>query len=105
VPLRIPRSSEALFVLQHLRDEAHRFAVDYHRRKREKRALASPLDDIPGIGATRKKALLKHFGSLARLQRAEVEEIAEAPGIGPDLARTVYEHLHEPEAAQRQVSA
>jgi excinuclease ABC subunit C len=105
VPLRIARSSEALFVLQHLRDEAHRFAVDYHRRKREKRALASPLDDIPGIGATRKKALLKRFGSLARLQRAEMEEIAQVPGIGTDLARTVYEHLHEPVAAQRQVSA
>jgi excinuclease ABC subunit C len=105
VPLRIARSSEALFVLQHLRDEAHRFAVDYHRRKREKRALASPLDDVPGIGATRKKALLKRFGSLARLQRAEIEEIAEVPGIGPDLARPVYEHLHEPVTAQRQVSA
>jgi excinuclease ABC subunit C len=105
VPLRIARSSEALFVLQHLRDEAHRFAVDYHRRKREKRALASPLDDIPGIGATRKKALLKRFGSLARLQRAEIEEVAEVPGIGPDLARTVYDHLHEPVTAQRQVSA
>jgi excinuclease ABC subunit C len=105
VPLRIARSSEALFVLQHLRDEAHRFAVDYHRRKREKRALASPLDDIPGIGATRKKALLKRFGSLARLQRAEIEEIAEVPGIGPDLARTVYDHLHESVTTQRQVSA
>ena len=105
VPLRVPRSSEALFVLQHLRDEAHRFAVDYHRRKREKRALASPLDDIPGIGQARKKALLKRFGSLARLQRAEESEIADVPGIGPDLARSVHEHLHELVPADRQVSA
>ena len=58
-PLRIPRGSESLFVLQHLRDEAHRFAITYHRQKREKRALASPLDDIPGVGPARKKALLQ----------------------------------------------
>jgi excinuclease ABC subunit C len=96
VPLRIPRSSEALFVVQHLRDEAHRFAVDYHRRKREKRALASPLDEIPGIGPARKKALLKRFGSLVRLQRASVEEIAEVPGIGPELARIIGERLRRP---------
>jgi excinuclease ABC subunit C len=94
VPLRIPRSSEALFVLQHLRDEAHRFAVTYHRDKRAKRALASPLDEIPGIGPARKKALLKSFGSLARIQRASVEEIADVPGIGPELARVVDERLH-----------
>ncbi len=85
-PLMIPRGSEALFVLQHLRDEAHRFAITYHRQKREKRALASPLDEVPGVGPARKKALLKRFGSLARLRRAEVEQIAETPGIGPDVA-------------------
>src|SRR3712207_8188270 len=68
-PLVIARGSEALFVLQHLRDEAHRFAITYHRQKRAKRALASPLDDIPGVGPARKKALLKRFGSLARLAR------------------------------------
>ncbi len=93
-PLMIPRGSEALFVLQHLRDEAHRFAVTYHRQKREKRALASPLDGVPGVGPARKKALLKRFGSLARLQRAEPEEIAATPGVGPDIARAVYERLH-----------
>src|SRR5438105_2455334 len=63
-PLEIPRGSEALFVLQHLRDEAHRFAITYHRVKRAKRALRSPLDDIPGVGETRRKALLRRFGSL-----------------------------------------
>jgi excinuclease ABC subunit C len=93
-PLRIPRSSEALFVLQHLRDEAHRFAITYHRAKRGKRALASPLDEVPGVGPARKKALLRRFGSLARLRAATEEEVAGTPGIGPELARTVVEHLH-----------
>ena len=92
-PLVIPRGSEALFVLQHLRDEAHRFAIAYHRQKREKRALASPLDDIPGVGPARKKALLKRFGSLARLSRADVSEIAATPGVGPEVARAVHERL------------
>jgi excinuclease ABC subunit C len=92
-PLVIPRGSEALFVLQHLRDEAHRFAITYHRQKRAKRALASPLDDVPGVGPTRKKALLKRFGSVARLSRASVEEIAATPGVGPELARVVHERL------------
>jgi excinuclease ABC subunit C len=93
-PLLVPRGSEALFVLQHLRDEAHRFAVTYHRQKREKRALRSPLDDVPGVGPARKKALLKRFGSLAKVQRATAEEIAETPGVGPELARAVHEALH-----------
>ena len=96
-PLMIPRGSEALFVLQHLRDEAHRFALTYHRQTREKRALRSPLDDVPGVGPARKKALLKRFGSLARLRRAEPEQIAETPGIGPELAAAIHERLHEPE--------
>lgn len=93
-PLRIPRGSEALFILQHLRDEAHRFAVTYHRKKRAKRALASPLDDVPGVGPARKKALLKRFGSLARLQRASEDEIRATPGIGPEMAHGVFERLH-----------
>ena len=95
-PLQIPRGSEALFLLQHLRDEAHRFAVTYHRQKRAKRTLHSPLDDIPGVGPARKKALLKHFGSLARLQQALPAEIEATPGVGPGLAATIYERLHAP---------
>lgn len=95
-PLRIPRGSEALFVLQHLRDEAHRFAVTYHRAKRERRALASPLDAIPGVGETRKRALLRRFGSLRRLSAASVEEIAGTPGVGPALARAIHESLSRP---------
>ena len=93
-PLDVPRGSEALFVLQHLRDEAHRFAVSYHRQKRGKRALASPLDDLPGVGPARKKALLKAFGSLTKLRAASVEEIEGTKGIGPDLARTIHTALH-----------
>ncbi|MCI0633703.1 MAG: excinuclease ABC subunit UvrC [Actinobacteria bacterium] len=92
-PLRIPRGSEALFVLQHIRDEAHRFAVTYHRQKRARRALASPLDEVPGVGPARKKALMKRFGSLARIARAGVGEIAQTPGIGPELARAIRERL------------
>jgi excinuclease ABC subunit C len=95
-PLVIPRGSEALFVLQHIRDEAHRFAVAYHRAKRAKRALRSELDDIPGVGPTRRKALLKRFGSLARMRTATLEELAANPGIGPAVARTIFEHLHRP---------
>jgi excinuclease ABC subunit C len=118
-PLVIPRGSEALFVLQHIRDEAHRFAVNYHRQKREKRALASPLDEIPGVGPARKKALLKRFGSLAQVRVADPETIAKTPGIGPELARAIHDRLHglgderDPaageapavEAAERRVSA
>ncbi|HLA93409.1 MAG TPA: excinuclease ABC subunit UvrC [Actinomycetota bacterium] len=104
-PLLIPRGSEALFVLQHLRDEAHRFAVTYHRQKRARRALASPLDEVPGIGPSRKKALLKRFGSLSRLARAEVDDIAATPGIGPELARAVNERLTGVAPAQRRESA
>jgi excinuclease ABC subunit C len=102
-PLVIPRGSEALFVLQHIRDEAHRTAVAYHRTLREKRALHSPLDDIPGVGPSRKKALLKRFGSLTKLRAATAEELAETPGVGPGLAATIYEQLHG--GADRRVSA
>ncbi|HXF56134.1 MAG TPA: excinuclease ABC subunit UvrC [Actinomycetota bacterium] len=93
-PLVIPRGSEALFLLQHVRDEAHRFAVSYHRTKRARRALRSELDDIPGVGEVRKRALIRHFGSLARVRSATVEELASAPGVGPALAGVIHAHLH-----------
>jgi excinuclease ABC subunit C len=104
-PLLIPRGSESLFVLQHLRDEAHRFAITYHREKRGRRALASPLDDISGVGPTRKRSLLKRFGSLAKLRQADPEQIAQTPGIGPELARTIHDRLHGVAAIDRRVSA
>ncbi|MEP7060119.1 MAG: excinuclease ABC subunit UvrC [Actinomycetota bacterium] len=101
-PLLVPRGSESLFVLQHLRDEAHRFAIGFHRETRGKRALRSPLDEIPGVGPARKKALLKAFGSLTRLRQAEEEQIGEVPGIGTELARAVFEALHTPVVAGRE---
>jgi len=105
-PLLIPRGSEALFVLQHVRDEAHRFAVTYHRQKRAKRAVASSLDEIPGVGPARKRALLRRFGSLARLRQAPVEEIARTPGVGLEIARAVHERLHgQAPASERRESA
>jgi excinuclease ABC subunit C len=104
-PLQIPRGSEALFVLQHIRDEAHRFAITFHRQRREKRALASPLDDIPGVGAARKRALLKRFGSLAKIRRAEPHELASTPGVGPRLAEEIHRRLGPATASDRRESA
>jgi excinuclease ABC subunit C len=92
----IPRGSEALFVLQHVRDEAHRTAVRFHRESREKRALRSPLDDVPGVGPSRKKALLRRFGSLAKVRAASPDDLAATPGIGPELASAIHEHLTSP---------
>jgi excinuclease ABC subunit C len=104
-PLMIPRGSEALFILQHIRDEAHRFAITYHRQKRAKRALVSPLDEVAGVGPSRKKALLKRFGSLTKLRDASVDDIAATPGIGPELANAVYERLHGAADGRDRVSA
>jgi excinuclease ABC subunit C len=88
-PVILPRSSEGLYLLQRVRDEAHRFAIAYHRQKRSKAATASVLDDVPGLGPARRTALLKHFGSVRKLRAASVEEIAAVPGIGPKLAATI----------------
>jgi len=93
-PLRLPLNSPGLKVLRGIRDEAHRFALTYHRTLRDRRIRESLLDDIPGIGEKRKMILLKHFGSVQRLRKAEVAQIAEAPGIGRKFAETVYEVLH-----------
>ena len=88
-PVILPRSSEGLYLLQRVRDEAHRFAIAYHRAKRSKAATTSALDDVPGLGPARRRTLLKHFGSVRKLSAASVEEIAAVPGIGPRLAATV----------------
>jgi excinuclease ABC subunit C len=88
-PVILPRSSEGLYLLQRVRDEAHRFAITYHRQKRGKAATASALDDVPGLGPARRATLLKHFGSVRRLRAASIEEIAQVPGIGPKLAATI----------------
>ncbi len=93
-PIALEDASPALRLLRRVRDEAHRFAVGYHRRLRKRRSLKSSLDEIPGIGPSRRRALLRHFGSLAALRRATVEELARVPGIGPRLAAELQRHLH-----------
>ncbi|MEU4741682.1 excinuclease ABC subunit UvrC [Actinosynnema sp. NPDC023658] len=92
-PVILPRTSEALYLLQRVRDEAHRFAIAYHRQKRSKRMTTSALDDVPGLGQTRKAALLKHFGSLKKLREASVDEISGVPGVGRRTAEAVHATL------------
>ncbi|GLJ78809.1 excinuclease ABC subunit UvrC [Microbacterium imperiale] len=91
-PVILPRTSESLYLLQRLRDEAHRFAI-VHQRKRRKRDISSVLSEVPGLGAARIKALLRHFGSVAALKQATPEQIQELPGIGPRLAEAIHRHL------------
>jgi excinuclease ABC subunit C len=93
-PAILPRTSEGLYLLQRVRDEAHRFAITYHRQKRSKRMTASELDSVPGLGHTRRTALLKHFGSLRKLRQAGPDEIAAVPGMGPRTAAAVVAALH-----------
>jgi len=88
-PVILPRTSEGLYLLQRVRDEAHRFAITFHRQRRSKRMTASTLDNIPGLGETRRKALLRHFGSLKRLKAASTEEIEAVPGIGRRTAEAI----------------
>jgi excinuclease ABC subunit C len=89
-PVILPRTSEALYLLQRVRDEAHRFAITYHRQRRSKGMVDSVLDGIPGLGDVRRKALLRKFGSVKRLRAATVEEIAEVPGLGRRTAETIH---------------
>ncbi|WP_338824649.1 UvrABC system protein C [Moorella humiferrea] len=92
-PIRLPRDGRALKLLQHLRDEVHRFAITYHRQKREKSAYRSVLDDIPGVGPKRKRALLRHFGSVERISRATLEELLEVEGMNRAVAARILEGL------------
>lgn len=92
-PVILPRRSEALYLLQRVRDEAHRFAITYHRKRRSKRTNVSALDTIAGLGPARRKALLRHFGSLKNLRAATPEEITQVPGIGPALAQSIAHEL------------
>jgi len=92
-PVYIAKDSPALHILQRARDEAHRFAISYHRRLRHKEGMASALDNIPGIGPRRKKALLKKFGSIEAIKEASPEELSQTEGITPALAKTVKEYL------------
>ena len=97
-PVILPRTSEALYLLQRVRDEAHRFAITYHRQKRSRAMTTSALDGVPGLGETRKKALLTRFGSLKRLRAASVEDIMAVPGVGRRTAEAVAAALHREDA-------
>ncbi|WP_309130181.1 excinuclease ABC subunit UvrC [Brevibacterium sp.] len=92
-PVILPRNSEGLFLMQRLRDEAHRFAISYHRSKRAKAMTSSVLDEIPGLGESKRSALLRHFGSVKKVRAASVEEICEVKGIGPALAEKIVHAL------------
>jgi excinuclease ABC subunit C len=88
-PIILPRSSEGLYLLQRVRDEAHRFAIGHLRKRRAQRSIASVLDDVPGLGEVRRKAVLAHFGSVKKLRAATLEQVAEVPGIGPATAAAI----------------
>ena len=92
-PVILPRSSEGLYLLQRVRDEAHRFAITYHRAKRSKALAVSELDSVPGLGPARRATLLRHFGSVRRIAAATPTELADLPGIGPQLAGAVLAAL------------
>jgi len=89
----LPRTSQGLYLIQRIRDEAHRFAITAHRKARTKLGMASVLDKVPGIGPTRRKWLLNHFGSLQAIREATIEELTAAPGITPEIAQKLKEHL------------
>jgi excinuclease ABC subunit C len=92
-PIVLPRTSQALYLVQRIRDEAHRFAITYHRQVRSKAGMQSALDSIPGVGPKRKRALLRKFGTLKAIREAPVEEIAATVGFTQALASKVKEHL------------
>ncbi len=92
-PIIFPRHSEALYLLQKIRDEAHRFAINFHRSKRSKVMLESLLDEISGLGEVRRKALLSHFGSVSALRAATTEEISVVPGIGEKMAKSIADQI------------
>lgn len=97
-PVILPRTSEGLYLLQRVRDEAHRFAIAHHRNRRSKSMVESVLDGVPGLGEVRRRTLLRHFGSLRKLRAATVEEIAVVPGVGPRTAAAIKEALEADDA-------
>jgi excinuclease ABC subunit C len=95
-PVRLPRQSEALYLLQRIRDEAHRFAITYHRELRGKRMTTSVLDGIPGLGAVRKKRLVKELGGVRSVQQASLEELQALPWLPDGVALAVHDRVHRP---------
>jgi len=98
-PFKLPPRDPLLYFVERLRDEAHRFAVGSHRTRRKKDIREAGLQEIPGIGPTRKRALLRHFGTLKAIERASLPDLAQVPGINAETARKIYEFFHE-QAAQ-----
>ena len=98
-PVILPRNSQALFLVQRIRDEAHRFAITFHRSKRGKAMVASTLDAVPGLGPAKREALIKHFGSLKKLKAASADELTQVQGVGPSLASKIREHFDAEAAA------
>jgi excinuclease ABC subunit C len=103
-PVILPRTSEGLYLLQRVRDEAHRFAITHHRSRRSKSMVESLLDDVPGLGEVRRKTLIKYFGSLKKLRAASVDEIAQVPGIGRTTAAAIAEAVAPDDADRKTVS-
>jgi excinuclease ABC subunit C len=89
----LPRHSQGLYLIQRVRDEAHRFAITSHRKQRTRTGLVSRLDSIPGIGPARRKALIRHFGSIQNIKEADVDELVKIPGITEPLAYSIKSHL------------
>jgi excinuclease ABC subunit C len=94
-PLVLPHDSPALQLVQRVRDEAHRFAIDHHRIRRDRAMTRSVLDELPGVGPARKRLLLKHFGTPERFLQASREELEAVPGVPGKVARDVYEYVHK----------
>ncbi|MBK0421340.1 excinuclease ABC subunit UvrC [Leucobacter sp. CSA2] len=103
-PVILPRTSEALFMVQRIRDEAHRFAITFQRQRRSS-SISSRLSEIPGLGPKRVKALLRHFGSVTRLKAASLEELAAAPGVGEKIAEQILQHLGNDPASDAKLEA
>ena len=89
----LPTGSASLYLIKQVRDESHRFAITFHRELRDKAMTVSVLDDVPGVGPTRKRAIMRHFGSMKRLRAASEQEIAEVRGVPADVAKAVHEAL------------
>jgi excinuclease ABC subunit C len=93
-PIHLPPDSHALHLIQQIRDEAHRFAITAHRNRRDKKRRTSTLESIPGIGATRRRELLRYFGGIQGINHASLDELAKVPGISRSLAEKIFEALH-----------
>jgi len=93
-PFALPHNAPVLYFTQRLRDEVHRFAIGAHRAKRAKAVTATPLDEVPGVGAGRKRALLAHFGSAKAVSRAGIEDLKAVDGISEAMAQTIYDYFH-----------